>query len=127
LKGKTPGQQTTRARGSGIDPVTRDALASFKKLLAARYGEHLSSLYLFGSRARGDHRLDSDADVAVFLDQVTDPIGEQFDLIEEGYDILLDTGVNIQPWVFDEASLADPEHYPALYLVTTIRREGVRL
>lgn len=112
---------------TNIDPVTRDALASFKKLLAARYGEHLKSLYLFGSRARGEHRPDSDADVAVFLDQVTDPIGEQFDLIDEGYDILLDTGVNIQPWVFDEASLADPEHYPASHLVTTIRREGVRL
>jgi predicted nucleotidyltransferase len=112
---------------TSIDPVTQDALASFKKILAARYGEHLKSLYLFGSRARGDHRSDSDADVAVFLDQVTDPIGEQFDLIDEGYDILLDTGVNIQPWVFDEASLADPEHYPAPHLVTTIRREGVRL
>jgi predicted nucleotidyltransferase len=112
---------------TSIDPVTQDALASFKKILAARYGEHLKSLYLFGSRARGDHRPDSDTDVAVFLDQVTDPIGEQFDLIDEGYDILLNTGVNIQPWVFHEASLADPEHYPAPHLVATIRREGVRL
>ena len=62
-----------------------------------------------------------------FLDEVTDPIGEQFDLIDEGYDILLDTGVNIQPWVFAQASLADPKHYPATHLVTTIRREGVRI
>jgi hypothetical protein len=61
------------------------------------------------------------------LDQVTDPIAEQFDLIDAGYDILLDTGVNIQPWVFDEASLADPERYPAAHLVETIRQEGVRL
>jgi hypothetical protein len=38
-----------------------------------------------------------------------------------GYDILLDTGVNIQPWVFDEASLVDPEHYPAPHLVAAIR------
>jgi len=110
-----------------LDPVTQLALASFKTLLAARYGEHLKSLYLFGSRARGEQRPDSDADVAVFLDQVTDPIGEQFDLIDAGYDILLDTGVNIQPWVFDEASLADPRQYPAPHLVMTIQREGVRL
>lgn len=68
---------------TSIDTVTRDALASFKKILAARYGEHLKSLYLFSSRARGEHRPDSDADVAVFLDKVTDPIGEQFDLIDE--------------------------------------------
>jgi len=110
-----------------IDPVTFGALVSFKRILAARYGEHLRSLYLFGSRARGSHRPDSDADVAVFLDQVTDPIGEQFDLIDESYDILLDTGVHIQPWVFDHASLEDPEHYRAPHLVTTIRREGVQL
>jgi len=110
-----------------LDPGTRIALMSFKTLLAARYGERLKSLYLFGSRARGEQHPDSDADVAVFLDQVTDPIGEQFDLIDAGYDILLDTGVNIQPWVFDEASLTDPEDYPAPHLVTRIRQEGVRL
>jgi predicted nucleotidyltransferase len=110
-----------------IDPVTRDALESFKEILAAKYGEHLKSLYLFGSRARGDHRSDSDADVAIFLDNVTDPIGEQFDLIDQGYDILLNTGVNIQPWVFDQASLADPVHHRAPHLVQTVRREGVRL
>ncbi len=110
-----------------IDPVTRDALASFKKILNAKYGEHLRSLYLFGSRVRGDHRPDSDADVAIFLDQITDPIGEQFDLIDQGYDILLNTGVNIQPWVFEQASLADPAHHRAPHLVKTIRREGVQL
>jgi len=113
--------------GTSIDPVTRNALAAFQKILITRYGGHLKALYLFGSRARGDHRPDSDADVAVFLDHVADPIGEQFDLIDEGYGILLDTGVNIQPWVFDEASLIDPEHYPAPHLVKTIRQDGVRL
>ena len=55
---------------SSIDPITLEALISFKKLLEARYGEHLKSLYLFGSRARGDHRPDSDADVAVFLGEM---------------------------------------------------------
>jgi predicted nucleotidyltransferase len=110
-----------------IDPVTLDALASFRRILIARYGEHLKALYLFGSRARGEHLPDSDADVAVFLDHAADPIGEQFDLIDEGYGILLDTGVYIQPWVFDEASLRDPEHYRAPHLVKTIRKDGVQL
>lgn len=110
-----------------IDPVTQDALRSFKEILSAKYGEHLKSLYLFGSRARGDHRSDSDADVAIFLDDVTDPTGEQFALIDEGYDILLDTGVNIRPWVFDQTSLSIPTYYPARHIVPTVRREGVRL
>ena len=110
-----------------FDPATREAVTSFKKILRARYGKHLKSLYLFGSRARGDHRPDSDADLAIFLDQVSDPIREQFDLIDQGYDILLSTGVNIQPWVFEQASLTDPAHHRAPHLVTTIRREGVQL
>lgn len=110
-----------------IDPITRAALASFKAMLAARYGANLKTLYLFGSRARGDHRPDSDVDVAVFLDQVADPLGEQLDLIDDGYPILLDTGLNIQPWVFEQASLADPSRYRAAHLVETVRREGVAL
>jgi len=110
-----------------IDPVTRSALTSFKTLLTARYGPHLKTLYLFGSRARGDHRPDSDADVAVFLDQVTDPLAEQLDLIDEVYPILLDTGVNIQPWVFEQASLIHPAQHRAAHLVDSIRRQGVVL
>ncbi len=109
-----------------IDPVTGEILGSFKAILLEKYGPHLGSLYLFGSRARGDHRPDSDLDVAVFLDQATDPIGEQFDLIERGYDIVLRTRVNIQPWVFAESSLRDPAHHRASHLVSTIRREGIR-
>ena len=110
-----------------IDPLTRRALWSFKEILAAKCGPHLRSLYLFGSRARGDHRPDSDIDIAVFLDEAPDPLGEQFDLIERGYDIVLDTGVNIQPWVFAQASLSDPAHHRAALLVSTIRREGIPL
>lgn len=112
---------------SRIDPVTRGALRSFKAILAAKYGTHLRSLYLFGSRARGDHRPDSDIDIAVFLDEAADPVGEQFDLIERGYDIMLDTGVNIQPWVFAQESLTDPIHHRAAHLVSSIRREGIPL
>ncbi len=112
---------------SSVDSITKQALMAFKRLLMDRYGEHLKALYLFGSRARGDHRPDSDADVAVFLDVVSDPIGEQFDLIDQAYDILLDTGVNIQPWVFEEISLSTEGKIRARHLVETVRREGTRL
>lgn len=107
--------------------TTRRALASFKKRLTHRYGGHLKALYLFGSRVRGDYRPDSDADVAVFLDHVSDPLGEQLALIDEGYPILLATGINIQPWVFEEASLSSPEKHRASHLVETVRREGLPL
>ena len=112
---------------SAIDPTTWEVLQSFKAIVSEKYGRHLHSLYLFGSRARGDHRPDSDLDVAVFLDQAPDPIAEQFDLIDRGYDIVLRTGVNIQPWVFAQTSLRDPIHHRASHRISTIRREGIPL
>ena len=115
-----PGGQAPQ---SHIDPVTRDALRSFKAILAAKYGPHLRFALPLRLRARGDHRPDSDIDIAVFLDEAPDPIGEQFDLIERGYDIVLDTGVNIQPWVFAQASRAIP---PTIGLRTWSAPSGAR-
>lgn len=108
-----------------IDGTTLRALEDFKARLDQRYRERLKAVYLFGSRARADHRPDSDLDVAIFLDEVPDPIGEQMELIDDGYPILLSTGINMQPWVFEAASLAAPEHYRATHLVETVRKEGV--
>ena len=46
-----------------IDPM----LESFRDALVELYGPALDRVVLFGSRARGDARHDSDYDVAVFL------------------------------------------------------------
>ena len=46
-----------------LDPI----LKSFRDALAELYGPTLDRVVLFGSRARGDARPDSDYDVAVFL------------------------------------------------------------
>lgn len=56
---------TTLAR---TDPV----LESFRKALAELYGPALDRVVLFGSRARGDAKEDSDYDVAVFLNDMGD-------------------------------------------------------
>ncbi len=108
-----------------IDQETEMALQDFKERLRLRFGAHLKAVYLFGSRARGDFGPDSDADVAVFLDHVSDPLQEQLDLIDDCYPILLSTGINIQPWVFEEKSLAAPEHHRASHLVKTVKRDGI--
>ncbi|MGO8801135.1 MAG: nucleotidyltransferase domain-containing protein [Roseiarcus sp.] len=46
-----------------VDPV----LSRFRAALDEAYGERIERVVLFGSRARGDARPDSDYDVAVFL------------------------------------------------------------
>jgi predicted nucleotidyltransferase len=72
------------------------ALAIFASEVARHYGQRLIGIHLFGSRARGDHRSDSDADVAAVLEDgdwrywtaVRVLSGLTYDrLIEEGCDI----------------------------------------
>ena len=43
------------------------ALIRFRAALTEIYGDRLERVVLYGSRARGDHRPDSDYDVAVFI------------------------------------------------------------
>jgi len=54
----------TRTRiAASEEPVLREATARLRAL----YGDRIKRIVLYGSRARGDHRPDSDYDIAVFL------------------------------------------------------------
>lgn len=50
-----------------ISPADHRVLARFRQRLADAYGERVERAVLYGSRARGDGRPDSDFDVAVFI------------------------------------------------------------
>ena len=50
----------------------RDALGRLVTALRARFGERLHEVVLFGSYARGDADEDSDVDVLVVIDVLTD-------------------------------------------------------
>jgi uncharacterized protein len=50
---------------------TEPVLIRFADLLRAEYGARPERAILFGSRARGDHRPDSDCDVAMLLHDLT--------------------------------------------------------
>jgi predicted nucleotidyltransferase len=108
----------------GID--TLNALEAFRARLQSRFGNRFSGMMLFGSRARGDHRPDSDADVAVFLEAITDPVAAQMDIADDSYAVFLSHELLIQPWVF----LGTPEHPDrsrGACLLAAVRAEGVRL
>ena len=61
-----------------IDPQTRGALVLFSAALVKRFD--IRQLILYGSRARGDHRADSDAVLFSFSDR---PVQEKLDLWRE--------------------------------------------
>ena len=55
-----------------MDPTHDPVLQRFRTALTEIYGDQLDRVVLFGSRARGDSRPDSDYDVAVFLRSLPD-------------------------------------------------------
>lgn len=83
---------------------------------------------LFGSRARGAFRPDSDADVALLLDGPTGRFAEtKLALADIAYEVLLETGIRIQPLPVWEAEWEHPETYPNPRLLQNIEREGIAL
>lgn len=108
------------------DPLVRSALRELDRRLRERFGRAYVRLVLFGSRARGDGRCDSDADVAVIL---RGPIGNRWSakrrIIADTYEILLDTGLYVQPWPLAEQDIDDPERSPNPALVRNILRDSI--
>src|ERR1700693_2378878 len=84
------------SRASSIDQDTEQAVRRFLALIGARYD--MAGAIVYGSRARGTHRPDSDADVAVRMrgehQRVLTTTRAMADL---AYDALLEPGLNISP------------------------------
>jgi uncharacterized protein len=110
------------------DPRTRAILQELKARLRKRFGDRIVGLYLFGSRARGDHEPDSDADVAViFRGRIEHPFELKEQMIEDTYDLLLEHDLYIQPWPLEEGCLEDPEAHPRPHLTRAVLRDGIAL
>jgi uncharacterized protein len=71
-----------------VDPV----LTRFRAALDRVYGNRVERVVLFGSRARGDARPDSDYDVAVFLKDLADRWDEVDRIADIATDIMDETG-----------------------------------
>jgi predicted nucleotidyltransferase len=109
-----------------IDRDTEEAVRRFLALLTPRYD--VAGAILYGSRARGTHRPDSDADVAVLLKGGHQRVlTTTLEMADVAYDVLLETGINISPlpvWV-DEWE--HPERFSNPTLLHNIAQEGSRL
>jgi uncharacterized protein len=103
--------------------LTSDALLGrFRTALHEIYGTRLDRVVLFGSRARGDAREDSDYDVAVFLKSMPDR-WEELDRLALLRVVLLDeTGVFLDAKPY--AAAACSEQSPLMH---EIRRDGLDL
>jgi predicted nucleotidyltransferase len=109
-----------------IDADTKHAVRVFVAKVTSQY--ELLEVILFGSRARLSHQPDSDADIAVLLrghrGQFLDT---KLALADIAYEVLLETGVLIQPLPIWEDEWEHPAQYINPALLNNINRDGVRL
>ncbi|WP_237477980.1 nucleotidyltransferase domain-containing protein [Lichenibacterium dinghuense] len=109
-----------------VDDMTLRAARRFLALVGERYP--VREAYLFGSRARGTHRPDSDADVAVVLRGETDDRGAAvLDMADVAFDVMMDLDVLVEATPLWEGEFDDAESGLTRYLVRDIRRDGIRL
>ena len=94
-------------------------LVKFRAALDELYGDRVERVVLFGSRARGDARPDSDYDVAVFLKDLSDRWVEADKIAIISTDILDETGEVIHAMPYRAGSYQ--ERTPLMY---ELRREG---
>lgn len=100
------------------DPV----LTRFRAAVDEMYGRRVERVVLYGSRARGDARPDSDYDIAVFLRDMPDRPREMNQLADIGTEILYEAGKVVHAMPYPAGSYS--ERTP---LMGQIRRDGIEL
>src|SRR5215470_14788495 len=82
-----------------MTPTENKALEDYVAAVRKHYGRSLVEILVFGSRARGDARPDSDVDLAVILEDGDWQFWEEKWLLAGlAYDVLLDYDLHVQPW-----------------------------
>ncbi len=108
------------------DAAAAAALRAFVQKVSMR-PDFLEAI-LFGSRARRSHQTDSDADVAILLSGTPDKfVPTKMAMDDLAYEVLLETGVRIQPLPVWQSEWEHPENYSNPHLLKNIGREGIRL
>ena len=108
-----------------LDPDTEGAVRDFLARIPADI--RLDRAILFGSRARGEHRPDSDADVALVLHERGNDGLTLMMLAELAYYVYLDTGIMVQPVPIAIEDWPNPEGFPRLGFLKNVEREGIVL
>ena len=104
------------------NPLADPVLRRFRAALDEIYGERIERVVLFGSRARGDPRPDSDYDIAVFIRKPGDLWDELGTLADITTDILVDTDAEISAKPFAAGSYRETSLF-----MSELLRDGLDL
>lgn len=111
--------------GGGLTPSVSRAIGMFADRVGTEYGAKLVRLVVFGSRARGQGTPESDIDMAVVLDNVDDRNAERLRLSDISYDVLVETGEEVQAWPVPARVWDNPNLAKNPVLVRAMKRDGV--
>lgn len=119
----------TRTLAEFLRPPTENEICAALKRFAAdaraHYGDTLQSLWLFGSRARGDHHSHSDIDVAMVLRDGDWLDWRERDVLSDlSYERLVDVGADIQGWPVRLSEWLDPERHHNPSFLNAMRRDA---
>jgi predicted nucleotidyltransferase/predicted transcriptional regulator len=113
---------------SAAHPLTKDPEADrgvreFVRRASTRFD--VKATILFGSRARGTHRADSDVDLAVLLQGSRGRLTEtSLAMADIAFDVLLETNIYITPLPIWADEWEHPETYSNPRLLENIKRDG---
>lgn len=109
-----------------VNPTVLALLKEMRGVLEARFGPRLREIVLFGSHARGEAHEDSDVDVLVVIDDLSEP--ERRAVFDLAYDVArpLPELVVINPLAYSTAQAIELRGRQRL-LFRDIDREGLAL
>ena len=103
----------------------RQALGALVGAVRVHYGKRLHDVLVFGSRARGEGRSDSDVDVAVVLrDGNWDYWDEKLHLVDLSWKALWDAELIVEPWLVTKAVWDDPDLHHNPHFVRDVIKDA---
>lgn len=100
-----------------------DLIRELKKILQSV--APTASAILFGSRARGDNREDSDVDLLILLDKDIMKYEDESRITNPLYDFEFNNGVMISPIVMTQKAWEETKYKTTLY--DEVAKDGIRL